>query len=237
MHTLDYDRALGELLELDDTIKATIEHLEAIGELDETLIVVTADHGHGFDVFGSADTVYLNEAEGDRKKRNSIGTYQNSGLSQYINTGSLTFGDSNFPSNWDPRYTLAQGFGAHPDYREDFQVNKDGPRLPATNVTGFPSTDYYVNYKDAPTGFVTNGTLPTNAEQGVHSLTDVPVFARGPGSTAFTGVYNNIEIFYKISQALGLGRPTGEGVDGNGGSGHHNNSDGFHHGGWEGRGH
>jgi hypothetical protein len=25
MHVLDYDRALGELLELDDTVKATIE--------------------------------------------------------------------------------------------------------------------------------------------------------------------------------------------------------------------
>ncbi|EEB97660.1 hypothetical protein MPER_02979, partial [Moniliophthora perniciosa FA553] len=52
MHVLDYDRALGELLELDDTIRGTIAHLEKIGELENTLIVVTADHGHGFDVFG-----------------------------------------------------------------------------------------------------------------------------------------------------------------------------------------
>lgn len=48
MHVLDYDRALGELLELDDTIRATMAHLKQIGELDNTLIVVTADHGHGF---------------------------------------------------------------------------------------------------------------------------------------------------------------------------------------------
>lgn len=53
MHLLDYDRALGELLELDDTVKATIEHLKEMGELENTLIVVTADHGHGFDVFGN----------------------------------------------------------------------------------------------------------------------------------------------------------------------------------------
>ena len=43
MHLLDYDRALGELLELDDTIKATLEHLEKLGELENTQIVVTAD--------------------------------------------------------------------------------------------------------------------------------------------------------------------------------------------------
>lgn len=60
MHALDYDRALGELLELDDTIKASITHLSDLGALNDTLIVVTADHGHGFDVFGNVDTKYLN---------------------------------------------------------------------------------------------------------------------------------------------------------------------------------
>lgn len=47
MHVLDYERALGELLELDNTIKATIAHLKKLGSLKDTLILVTADHGHG----------------------------------------------------------------------------------------------------------------------------------------------------------------------------------------------
>ncbi|QIX01551.1 hypothetical protein AMS68_007068 [Peltaster fructicola] len=214
MHTLDYDRALGELLELDDTIKAAIEHLKKIGEFEDTLIVVTADHGHGFDVFGSADTEYLNKATGDRNKRKAVGTYQNSGLSQYINTGNLRYGDSNFPSNWDPRYTLAQGVGANPDHRENYQVHKSGPRLPAVNVTGFPANDYYVNYKDAVTGFVVNGTLPPSADQGVHSLTDVPIFATGPCHELFRGVMNSIDIFYHMADCLGLSEPSDDGDDG-----------------------
>jgi alkaline phosphatase len=48
MHALDYDRALGDLLELDDTVRATVEKLKALGILEETLVVVSADHGHGF---------------------------------------------------------------------------------------------------------------------------------------------------------------------------------------------
>lgn len=81
MHVLDYDRALCELLELNDTIKATIAHLKSLDKLKETLILVTADHGHGFDVMGSVDTKYLNAQSTYRKKRFAIGTYQNSGLS------------------------------------------------------------------------------------------------------------------------------------------------------------
>jgi alkaline phosphatase len=49
MHALDYDRALGDLLELDDTVRATIDKLKELGVLEETQVLVTADHGHGFE--------------------------------------------------------------------------------------------------------------------------------------------------------------------------------------------
>lgn len=172
MHLLDYDRALGELLELDDTIKATFAWLEAHGLSNDTLVLVTADHGHGFDVMGSVDTQYLNAQETPREKRDAVGVYQNSGHSQYLvanksapvgSDQNLVYGPGvNFPANWDPRYTLYQGVTANPDRRENWQVNKKGPRVPAINITGFSSTDFYVNYVDAVTGFVINGTLPVN---------------------------------------------------------------------------
>jgi hypothetical protein len=172
MHVLDYDRALGELLELDDTIKATIAWLEANGELNNTLLLVTADHGHGFDVMGSVDTDYLNAQNGARNKRDAVGTYQNSGLSQYLVANSTARRGSdqnlvytegvNFPANWDPRYTLYSGLAAFPDFREDYQVNKNGPRVPAINITGFDEEDFFVNYVDAVTGFIVNGTLPVS---------------------------------------------------------------------------
>jgi alkaline phosphatase len=205
MHVLDYDRALGELLELDDTIKATIAKLNETDCLKNTLVLVTADHGHGFDVMGSVDTHYLAAQNVDRKKRDAVGTYQNSGLSQYANSGNLTYTDSNFPSNWDPRYTLFQGLMADPDRRENWSVHKDGPRKPAVEVEE-DSDDYYVNPKDGKGGLMLNGTLPVGDDQGVHSLTDVPVFAMGPCQEKFGGVYNSPDIFFGMAECLGLAK-------------------------------
>lgn len=219
MHTLDYDRALGELLELDDTVKASMARLQSLGIQKETLVLVTADHGHGFDVMGSVDTKYLAAQKTDRTKRGAIGTYQNSGLSQYTDPNSETGPMSNasshnntsvrytdgtaFPANWDPRYTLFSALGADPDRRENYEVHKSGPRVPASNST---PGDYYVDYKDAVSGFVINGTLPVDQDQGVHSLTDVPVFAQGPCQEMFGGVYNNIDIFFGMANCFGLAR-------------------------------
>lgn len=146
----------------------------------------------------------------------AIGTYEQSGLSGYqmANTSAPQGSDQNlvysageaFPVNWDPRNTLFQGVMANPDRRENYQVHKSGPRKPAINITGFDNDDYYVNYVDAVTGFLINGTLPVEADQGVHSLTDVPVFAQGPCQELFSGVYNNIDIFFNIAECLGLGK-------------------------------
>ena len=221
MHVLDYDRALTELLELDDTIKATIAYLASIGELNNTQIVVTADHGHGFDVAGSVDTQFLAAQTTDRKKRGAVGTYQNSGHSQYVvaNTSAPAGSDRNmmysqgvnFPVNFDPRYTFLSGIAANPDHRENYTVHKNGPRVPAINITGFDNEDFYINYIDAVTGFLINGTLPVSADQGVHSLTDVPVFSQGPCQADFGGVYNSVDVFFKMAGCLGLSRTSAPG--------------------------
>lgn len=220
MHALDYDRALGDLLEMDDTIRATIEKLKALRILDDTLIVVSADHGHGFDVFGSSDTKYAAAQHDDRSKRNAVGVYQNSGLSQYTEPKpGVSYGTgANFPLNWDPRYVMAAGLGANPDHREAYGVGHK-PRTPA--AVGADG-QVYVSATDRPDGFVVNGTLPTGEAQGVHSLTDVPVYAMGPCQETFGGTYNNIDVFFKIAGCLGLGQPRNRTVGGRGcGEGEH----------------
>jgi alkaline phosphatase len=151
MHILDYDRALGGPLELDNTVKATIRKLKALGVLDERLILVTADHGHGFDATGSVDTMYINEQTTGRKKRDAAGMYLNSGLSQYTfhRPGSLHDSDGiGFSAQWDPQHTIFSGVMANPNRSENYHIHKDGPRLPTVELMK-GSNNYYTNPKDA----------------------------------------------------------------------------------------
>jgi alkaline phosphatase len=49
-------------------------------DFKETLLLVIADHGHGFDAMGSVDTKYLAAQNVDCKKRDAVSTYQNCSL-------------------------------------------------------------------------------------------------------------------------------------------------------------
>ncbi len=81
-------------------------------------------------------------------------------------------------------------------------VNKESERVPAVrNSSGF-----FFNPNDNPTGFAMSGNIGTAAGQGVHSLVDVPIYAWGPGHELFRGVMGNVDIAFKVAEALGLGR-------------------------------
>jgi alkaline phosphatase len=94
---------------------------------------------------------------------------------------------------------------ADPDRRENWSVHKSGPREPAVELEE-DSGDYYANPEDGENGITLNGTLPVGNDQGVHSLTDVPVYAMGPCQELFQGTYSSIDIFYNMAECFGLGR-------------------------------
>ncbi|KAL1921376.1 uncharacterized protein VTP21DRAFT_11092 [Calcarisporiella thermophila] len=205
MHPLDYDRGLADTLELDAAVNATINWLKANGELENTLIVVTADHAHSFDVFGSVDTKYFNslpdtdDSQQQALKRRAIGTYQQSGFPDYVDAN----GDG-FPDNWTPRFTLAAGPNNFPSHHEDYQLSAK-MRTPAVKGEGANAKNYIANPNDDPHGINLQGDLPADHEDSVHTLQDVPVFASGPGSELFgRPVLDNTEIFFAFANALGV---------------------------------
>ena len=195
LHPMDFDRALAEGIEFDRTIAATVEYLEANGMMENTLIIVTADHGHSFDVYGTVDVEAFNAAEDEAGKRAAIGIYQNAGSPTYVDED----GDM-YPDNWAPSVTLAMGKVDHPAFTEDFQVSET-PREPSINDENGVTLD---NPEDDPNGLVMSSNLPDGSTSSVHTLQDVPVYAQGPGSEALRGVNENIEVFFAMANAIGL---------------------------------
>jgi len=131
---------------------------------------------------------FLDAQNADRAKRNAVGTYQKSGLSAYVvpegvsPTNHTQFDGPNgpgFPYTWSPRYTIAHGWSAFPDKREDFKVNDHHERIPAVRN----STGYFYNPQDNPTGFAMTGNIGAAEGQGVHSLVS-SVFRAGTRTDA-----------------------------------------------------
>ncbi len=193
MHPLDQERMIGDLIEFDNALAAAIEW--AAASAPETLIVVTADHGHGYEVYGTVDVDSFNAAEDDAGRRNAIQIYGDAGFPTYEDAD----GDF-FPDSWDVSVTLAGVVNNHPDYTEDFQVSPT-PRVPAVaDADG----NYVDNPDDDPNGIVMSGNLPMDSSTGVHTLQDVPVFASGPGAGFFGQIMDNTEVFFGIAYALGV---------------------------------
>lgn len=108
----------------------------------ETLIVVTADHGHGYEVYGTVDIETFNAAENDAGRRNAIQIYGDAGFPTYADAD----GDF-FPDDWNVSVTLAGVVNNFPSYTEDFQVSPT-PRVPAiADADG----NYIDNPDDDPT--------------------------------------------------------------------------------------
>jgi alkaline phosphatase len=64
----------------------------------------------------------------------------------------------------------------------------------ADHETGGMAINPGSKFKEIVPGYTTNG----------HTATMIPVFAYGPGSELFSGIYENTEIYHKIRQALQL---------------------------------
>jgi alkaline phosphatase len=54
------------------------------------------------------------------------------------------------------------------------------------------------------------GQVP--GDSAVHTATDIPLSAFGPGAWAFTGVMDNTDVFFKLAQAAVYGSILPEGL-------------------------
>ncbi|KAI7853643.1 alkaline-phosphatase-like protein [Circinella umbellata] len=203
LHGLDFPRAFADLIEMEITIKKTVEWLKKNDEYEDTLILFTADHAHGFDVYGSVDQSYMTKhASSDDRKRSAVGLYQDSGWPSYDDKD----GDG-FPDDWTPNIVLAAGTNNGPEHFEAWKLAHNGPRKAA--VTN--DHDFYIGNVEDPAGHYGegikwNGNLPVTESVDSHTMTDVFIYANGPGSDFFRKTIDNWQVFFGITEALDLQR-------------------------------
>jgi alkaline phosphatase len=200
LHPMDFDRALADTIEFERAVAAAVEWVEA--NAPDTLIIVTSDHAHSYDVFGTVDTEAFNAAADDSERRNAIRIYQDAGFPTYEDAD----GDF-FPDDWAPTIALAQGKVENPVFTEDYQVSEvyRVPSLVEEVGEGDDAVEITTNNpEDDPNGLQLGGNLPEGANSSVHTLQSVPVYAHGPGSECLGRIQENIEVFFCMAGAIGL---------------------------------
>ena len=198
---MDSERWMLDTIEFDRAVQVAQDFARENGD---TLVIVTADHEcSGAALIGGSmltDQALLDAAakKGAANLRDKVvGVYEKAGFPRY------RLAADGYPQATDIDYRLLVGYGANADRYEDWRTNQTPLRdSQQPMVKGEPLKWYPANAAerdDAQGEFLVTGQVP--GEQAVHTATDIPLSAFGPGALAFTGVIDNTEVFFKLAQA------------------------------------
>jgi alkaline phosphatase len=207
-HLMDSDRWLLDTLEFDQAVARARAYAETH---PDTLVIVTADHEcSGAAIIGAATVTEKTLRErGSATPGNAqelrdrvVGTYEAARFPEY------TILADGYPQSTDIDGKMLIGYGANADRYETWLASPrptQDEQQPFVGMT--PLSDYPANpsVRNRDKGFLVTGQVP--GTQAVHTGTDVPLSAFGPGALAFTGVYDNTDVFFKLGQLLLRGTP------------------------------
>jgi alkaline phosphatase len=197
-HLMDTDRWLLEVLEFDRAVQVAKDFASAH---PDTIVIVTADHEcSGASIIGaslvSAASLQTRSGAGAVGQRDQVvGTYQAAKFPRY------SIAPDGYPVTTDVDGKMLIGYGANADRYETWlaaaQPTQDAqqPFIGAAPLSGYPLN---ANVRNSGLGFLVTGQVP--GDQAVHTGTDVPLSAFGRGSSLFSGVMDNTDVFFKLAQ-------------------------------------
>jgi alkaline phosphatase len=199
-HNMDTERWMLDTIEFDRAVKVAQDFAREQGD---TLVIVTADHEcSGAALIGGSRVTDkalqdLGKAGGVANLRDKVvGIYEQAGFPKY------RIAADGYPEATDTDFRLLVGYGANADRYEDWRSNpqpvQDGqqPFIKAEPLKWYPANPAE---RDGLGNYLVTGQVP--GESAVHTATDVPLSAFGPGALAFTGVIDNTDVFFKLAQA------------------------------------
>lgn len=198
-HPQDSERWIWDTIEFDKAVGVALEFAARDGN---TLVIVTADHECGGVSLNGVGNPALRPLLGvdPNAARDYAQAYRD--YPNYVDAN----GDG-YPDNPDPEKKLIIGYGANVDRSEDYLSNPI-PLEPAVIVSGVA----VANSTRDPNGYLVTGQIESGVSglpgvqrqtNGVHTASDVPLSAFGPGDFLFTGTQDNTDVFFKILFALG----------------------------------
>ncbi|MFO1432856.1 MAG: alkaline phosphatase [Candidatus Competibacteraceae bacterium] len=197
-HLMDTERWILDTIEFDRTVQVIKEFA---AQNPDTLVIVTADHECSGAAIIGASTITnaaLTAAGTDvASRRNAVvGTYEAAKFPRY------TIAADGYPETTDIDYKMLIGYGANADRYETWLKNPKPTQDSQQPFVGVPPLNTYPanpNVRNQSAGFLVTGQVP--GEQAVHTATDIPLSALGRGASLFTGVMDNTEVFFKLTQA------------------------------------
>jgi alkaline phosphatase len=200
-HAMDTERWMLDTLEFDRAVRVAQDFAAEHGD---TLVIVTADHEcSGAALIGGSMVTdkalqELAAKKGVANLRNAVvGRYESAGFPRY------KIAADGYPETTDIDYRLLVGYGANADRYEDWRTKRTPQRDSQQPLGHQPPLKWYpanaLERDDAVGEYLVTGQVP--GESAVHTATDIPLSAYGPGALAFTGVIDNTDVFFKLAQA------------------------------------
>jgi alkaline phosphatase len=210
-HSMDTERWMLDTIEFDRTVKLVQEYARTHGD---TLVIVTADHEcSGAALIGGSTVTdarlqeLVREGGTANVRDKVVGVYEKAGFPKY------RIANDGYPDTTDIDYKLLVGYGANADRFEDWRTNdrplQDGqqPFVKKEPLSAYPANPMA---RDANGRYQVVGQVP--GDSAVHTGTDIPLSAFGPGAWAFTGVMDNTDVFFRLAQASLKGAVVPEGL-------------------------
>lgn len=199
-HNMDTERWMLDTLEFDRAIGVAQAYAAKRGD---TLVIVTADHEcSGVALIGGSRVSDARLQELVREggvanvRDKVVGVYEQAGFPQY------RMSTDGYPETTDIDKRLLVGYGANADRNEDWRTNarplqdSQQPFVKTEPLSAYPANPMA---RDVEGRFMVTGQVP--GDSAVHTATDIPLSAYGPGAWAFTGVLDNTDVFFKLAQA------------------------------------